>query len=103
MIRLLALVLLVVTILALVPALSADAKDVYVRGHFRRDGTYVAPHHRTSPDGNPYNNYGTYPNVNPYTGEQGTRHRDRQPEGTWQPMRPSRPTCVQYGTQILCY
>ena len=29
---------------------------VSVRGYFRKDGTYVQPHTRTAPDGNPYNN-----------------------------------------------
>ncbi|MFN3287655.1 MAG: hypothetical protein ACK40H_04340, partial [Sphingomonadaceae bacterium] len=44
----------------------------HVRGHVRSDGTYVAPHYRTLPDGSRLNNWSTYPNVNPYTGRQGT-------------------------------
>jgi hypothetical protein len=44
-----------------------------VRGYFRSDGTYVQPHHRTAPDHNPFNDYSTYPNINPYTGQPGTR------------------------------
>ncbi|MEJ0053616.1 MAG: hypothetical protein WDN10_02725 [bacterium] len=55
---------------------EAAAKDVSVRGYVRKDGTYVPPHHRSSPDSNPYNNYSTYPNVNPYTGEQGHKRVD---------------------------
>ena len=47
--------------------------DTYVRGYFRSNGTYVAPHFRSNPDGNFYNNWSTYPNVNPYTGKIGTR------------------------------
>jgi hypothetical protein len=31
------------------PVRSASGKTVYVRGYFRRDGTYVAPHMRSSP------------------------------------------------------
>ena len=31
--------------------------QVNVPGYTRRDGTYVRPHQRTYPDGNPYNNY----------------------------------------------
>ena len=43
----------------------------YVRGYTRRDGTYVAPHHRSGRDGIRSNNW-TYPgNVNPYTGRVG--------------------------------
>ena len=47
--------------------------DVYVRGHYRSNGTYVQPHYRSNPDGNFNNNWSTYPNVNPYTGETGTK------------------------------
>lgn len=46
-------------ILILYP-LQADAKRVRVRGYIRQDGTYVASHYCTAPDGNPYNNY-SYP------------------------------------------
>lgn len=45
---------------------------VYVKGHFRRDGTWVPPHHRSKPDGNVWNNYSTTGNTNPYTGKEGT-------------------------------
>lgn len=57
--------------LALFSVIS-DAKDVLVKGYVKRDGTYVAPHYRTQPDNNPYNNYSTKGNINPYTGKTGT-------------------------------
>lgn len=41
---------------------------VYVKGYFKKDGTYVSPHYRTAPDGNPYNNYSYPGNYNPNTG-----------------------------------
>ncbi len=41
---------------------------VYVNGYFRKDGTYVQSHQRTSPDGNPYNNYSFPGNYNPNIG-----------------------------------
>lgn len=47
--------------------------DVYVRGYYRSNGAYVAPHYRSDPDGNAWNNWSTYGNVNPYTGKRGTR------------------------------
>ena len=53
-------------------AASASA-DVFVNGYFRSNGTYVQPHYRSSPDSNFYNNWSTYPNINPYTGRRGTR------------------------------
>jgi hypothetical protein len=55
---------------------SGDNKpraDDYVRGYFRSNGTYVAPHFRSHPDHNFYNNWSTYPNINPYTGQMGMR------------------------------
>jgi hypothetical protein len=39
-----------------------------VRGYQRKDGTYVAPHQRSNPDSNPYNNYNFPGNYNPNTG-----------------------------------
>ena len=47
------------------------AGDVKVKGYVKKDGTYVQPHYRTSPDGNPWNNYSTEGNINPYTGKPG--------------------------------
>jgi hypothetical protein len=48
------------------------AGDVSVNGYTRKDGTYVAPHFRSAPDSSFNNNWSTSPNVNPYTGQQGT-------------------------------
>ena len=62
----------VVTAGSLFAAQQATA-DVYVRGHYRPSGTYVRPHYRSSPDRSFYNNWSTYPNVNPYTSSIGTR------------------------------
>ncbi len=45
-----------------------------VRGYYRSIGTYVPMHYRSHADGNFYNNWSTYPNINPYTGRMGTRH-----------------------------
>lgn len=46
----------------------ADA-SVYVHGYTKKNGTYVAPYYRSSPDSSPYNNYSYPGNTNPYTGE----------------------------------
>lgn len=43
--------------------------QVSVRGYYRKDGTYVEPYMRSSPDKSPYNNYSYPGNVNPYTGK----------------------------------
>lgn len=47
--------------------------DEYVHGYTREDGTYVHSYERSSPDGTTDNNFSHYGNVNPYTGEVGTR------------------------------
>ena len=47
--------------------------DVHVDGYYRKDGTYVQPHYRSDPDGNPNNNWSTQGNVNPHTGQEGTK------------------------------
>ena len=46
--------------------------ETYVRGYTRSDGTYVAPHYRSSPDSSYNNNWSVTPNVNPYTFKYGT-------------------------------
>lgn len=43
--------------------------QVKVRGYYRKNGTYVQPHQRSKPDGNPYNNYSFPGNTNPHTGK----------------------------------
>jgi hypothetical protein len=69
--------LLVAALWAAVSLVPTDALAGSVRGYYRRDGTYVAPHYRSNPDDNPDNNY-TYPgNVNPYTGRIAPGNPDR--------------------------
>ncbi|MCW5729984.1 MAG: hypothetical protein KIT20_04445 [Alphaproteobacteria bacterium] len=72
-------ILLAGLLLALNPAAEAGES---VRGYTKRDGTYVAPHYRSSPDRSYNNNWTVSPNVNPYTGQMGTRQptlNDRPP------------------------
>ena len=52
---------------------SSVYADVWVDGYYRKDGTYVRGHYRSDPDGNFENNWSTKGNVNPYTGEVGTK------------------------------
>jgi hypothetical protein len=59
----------IVSTAALVLFGFAQADADYVRGYTRRDGTYVAPHQRTSPDRSPYNNYDFPGNYNPNSGQ----------------------------------
>jgi hypothetical protein len=52
---------------------TSKGSETSVRGYTRKDGTYVAPHQRTTPDGTKGNNWSTKGNVNPYTGKPGTK------------------------------
>lgn len=55
---------------------SDAVAQVAVRGYTRRDGTYVPPHYRSSPNSTTADNYSTRGNVNPFTGDRGTRSPD---------------------------
>jgi hypothetical protein len=46
--------------------------DTYVRGYYRKNGTYVQPHYRTNSNSTRLDNYSTRGNVNPYNGRVGT-------------------------------
>lgn len=60
-------------VLLLIMTISAVCNaQVHVKGYYRKDGTYVRPHVRSNPDGNPYNNWSYPGNVNPYTGKVAT-------------------------------
>ena len=63
---------LVIAIALAVIAVSASAATTQVDGYVRKDGTYVPPHYRTTPDSSRGNNWGSQGNTNPYTGEKGT-------------------------------
>lgn len=54
--------LILTALLVLLPILS-EAADV--RGHFRKDGSYVAPYQRSTRDIDLYNNYNFPGNYNP--------------------------------------
>lgn len=48
--------------------------DVGVDGYYRKDGTYVQPHHRSDPNSTSNDNWSTKGNTNPYTGKEGTHN-----------------------------
>lgn len=55
--------IIVFIIISITPTLVLS-KDVYVKGYYRKDGTYVRPHVRSSPDSYKWNNYGPSRNSN---------------------------------------
>ncbi|MGN8852442.1 hypothetical protein [Anaerobiospirillum succiniciproducens] len=48
-------------------SMNAQAKDVYVNGYARSDGTQVRGHYRSAPDHSYDNNWSTDGNTTPYT------------------------------------
>lgn len=78
-------------------ASGATAGDHYVAGHVTRDGTYVAPHYATDPNATRNDNYSTRGNVNPYTGQAGTKPRDEDAYGSRATTQPAWGTS-SYGT-----
>ena len=81
--------LLVVFILGLLLSLCVDASafadgkkgsgtgskksSSHVASYYKKDGTHVTAHHRTTKDSSFNNNYSSKPNHNPHTGKTGTR------------------------------
>lgn len=43
-----------------------------VKGYTKKNGTYVAPHYKSTPNKSKFDNYSTKGNINPYTGKKGT-------------------------------
>lgn len=72
--------LFLIALLSFVTLSQADAE--YVDGYYRKDGTYVAPHYRSNPNGTATDNYSYQGNINPYTGQQG---QNRYPHDTTSP------------------
>lgn len=85
--------MLIATLLIAV-ALPAVARDTAVRGYTRQNGTYVQPHMRSAPNSTTLDNYSTRGNVNPYTGQAGTR--DPAPTYTAPPTYTPPPQPYQY-------
>lgn len=50
-------------------------KHQKVKGYYRSNGVYVAPHYRSSKDGYHNNNWSVEGNVNPHTGRPGYKKR----------------------------
>jgi len=65
-----------ILILALIAVGSTAFAADSVRGHTRKDGTYVQPHMRTEPNQYKFDNYSSQGNVNPYTGQAGSQRNE---------------------------
>jgi hypothetical protein len=64
-----------IMLIAFVLTLSTTViADTHVRGYYKQNGTYVAPHYRSSPNSTTTDNFSTKGNINPYTGQEGTHN-----------------------------
>lgn len=55
------------------PGTGSKSNSSSVRGYTKKNGTYVAPYKKSTPDKNARNNFSTRGNTNPYTGKRGTQ------------------------------
>jgi hypothetical protein len=55
------------------PGYGSNPRSYSVRPYVRRDGRFVSPHRRSTPNREWRDNWSTKPNVNPYTGKDGTQ------------------------------
>lgn len=67
-------ILIPLALLISLPALAGGR--VHSSGYVRKDGTYVAPHERSAPNSTKQDNWSSKPNVNPNTGEKGSKDPD---------------------------
>jgi antitoxin component YwqK of YwqJK toxin-antitoxin module len=51
---------------------QTNPNHVKVNGYYRKNGTYVKPHYRTAPNSTNRDNFSTFGNINPYTGQAGS-------------------------------
>ena len=58
---------------ATAPGTGSKSSSTHVNGYVKKDGTYVAPHNKSTPDKKFENNWTTKGNDNPTTGASGTR------------------------------
>lgn len=52
-------------------ATNSEARTTRVGGSVRKNGSYVAPHYRTSPNRTKLDNWSSKGNYNPFTGKKG--------------------------------
>ena len=55
------------------PGFGSNPRSHSVRPYTRRDGRFVPPQWRSNPNREWRDNWSTNPNVNPYTGKEGSR------------------------------
>jgi len=64
---------LIAFLICLLISSSSYARSSHTRGYVKKNGTYVAPAYKSSPNKSKYDNYTTKGNINPYTGKKGNK------------------------------
>lgn len=59
---------------------TGSTGEHWTTGHTTKTGTYVQGHYSTNPNATRNDNYSTIGNVNPHTGEAGTKPGDEDPK-----------------------
>jgi hypothetical protein len=62
---------------------AGTAYAEYVRGHTKRDGTYVSGYNRSSSNNTVRDNYSYAGNTNPYTGQTGSNYYRNSPSSDY--------------------
>ena len=70
-------------LLILILFTSTSFADVYVKGYYKKNGTYVAPHYRSNRDNTVKNNFSYDGNINPYTGKEGNNKYKNDPSSEY--------------------
>lgn len=63
---------LILSVIFALVTLATAYGQTYVHGYYRSNGTYVQPHHRSTPNSTNTDNWSTRGNINPYTGSMGS-------------------------------
>src|SRR4051794_22230625 len=74
---------------AIVSVTSGASADQYVHGYVRGNGTYVPPYYRSSPNGNPYDNYTLIPHLDSADRPERRGNAGETAESYFHPSRPS--------------
>lgn len=78
--------ILVILLLPLYANAQVNSEYEWVDGYYKSDGTHVSGHFRTMRNHTDRDNYSTYPNINPWTGEQGTKQSTERRYSTYGPL-----------------
>ena len=73
--------ILILTVVWLIsyPAMAkkTDGGSHAVKGHIKKDGTYIQPHRATNPNNTQRDNWSSKPNINPYNGNLGKKDPEK--------------------------